>query len=48
MTTNAKGMKPDGIYRAIMCRIGIWFLSMAGITIVDWEDVEQHEAKGEV
>jgi hypothetical protein len=27
-------------YRRIMCRIGVWFLSRAGIEIVEWLEVK--------
>ena len=26
-------------YRGLMCRIGVWFLNRAGITIKEWEEV---------
>lgn len=28
------------LYRKTMCRIGIFFLSLAGIEIVEWEEVD--------
>jgi hypothetical protein len=28
------------LYRRTMCRIGVWFLCLAGIEIKEWEEVE--------